>query len=259
MTFRESKNGHNPQTANRVLWKMGQVRSQVLPCGQSPVLPPTTQEIPTLLGPPQPLGYWCSSASQRSKGEKQKKKDSPRTRTWKSSHAEQVGVTVGHQAPVHAFMFHGHSLDGDRSLGGRWGGIIVEKPGIVRRWVRGCFHREGHSGALCHLNHSPAGYTRIHLDLEWVRTIWKDKNEHSRSDFISSGSLRPQESINTTISLLSTQALGQLQRRCQSLMEMKCRPDPWVKRDCRTHLKRASKCSFLAPTQARFCSKHLKG
>lgn len=105
----------------------------------------------------------------------------------------------------------------------------------------------------------PAGYTRIHLDLEWVRTIPEDKNDRSRSDLISNGSLRPQESINTTISLLSTQALGQLQRRCRSLMEMKRRPDPWVKRDCRTHLKRASKCSFLAPTQTRFCSKHLKG
>lgn len=41
-------------------------------------------------------------------------------------------------------------------------------------------------------------------------------------------------------------------------MEIKRQPSPWVKQDRKTHLKHTSKCSFLAPTQARFCSKHLK-
>lgn len=172
---------------------MCQARSQALPCGQRPMLSPATEEIPTLLCS-QPLGYWCSSDSQRNKGNRKKRltKDSD----FKSTQAEQVGGNVGHQAPVHAFMLLGHSLDGKCSHRGRWERVVEEKPGIVRRWMRPCVHREGHSGTLYHLNHLPAGYARLQLDFKWVRTIWEDKNNHSSNNHISNGSLTESSGVN---------------------------------------------------------------
>lgn len=114
--------------------------------------------------------------------ERNRKKKLTKDSNCKSTHAKQVGSTVEYQAPVRAFMVPGHSLDGERTHGGRWDGVIGEKPGIGRGRMRLCFHGEAHSGALYHFSHLPSGYARLQLDFKGVRTIWKDKNNRSSNN-----------------------------------------------------------------------------
>lgn len=111
---------------------MCQARTQVLACGLSHDLPPATWEVPTPLGPPQTLGYWCSSDSQRNKGEKYREKRLTKDVEFKSSLVGQLGGTVGHQAATRALIFPGHGMDGKCACGEKRArdglGVIGEKP-----------------------------------------------------------------------------------------------------------------------------------
>lgn len=107
------------------------------------------------------------------RGTKQRDREKRLTKDsdFKSSQEGQVGVTIGHQAPVRSLVFPGHCMDGESPRGERSEGVIVEKPGKGRRGVRLHFHCEGHVGALRHPNHLSVEYTRLQLDFNGVRTI----------------------------------------------------------------------------------------
>ena len=87
---------------------------------------------PTPLGPPQTLGYWCSSDSQRNKGEEYRGKRLTKDVEFKSSQVGQLGGTVGHQAAVRALVFPGHGIDGKCACGEKRArdglGVIGENP-----------------------------------------------------------------------------------------------------------------------------------
>lgn len=97
-----------------------------------------------------PLNLWDIGVALILRGTKERNRAKRLTKDsdFKSPQAEQVGGVVRHQAPIHAFMFRGHGLDGECSRGGKWSRVIVEKPGVDGRWIRLRFHREGHGGAL---------------------------------------------------------------------------------------------------------------